>query len=224
MDIYDFLQFSRKKTLAGRVWSRIKSSDPARFGDNAPPAATLQNLTRKLEEIKQLLSQHMLENRVDRLTNEVKQLKAQQVEKDDGTPKQTGSEPNVSLRQAIENLKNFATNRVDLKTKQTMYLLHRATKDYEYERSIRDGSYETSEPTDWVTEFPNAEAKRIDANPVVSVWVPEQQIRDIPHPHSNTSIWGDLGTNPSEHRYTIVIKPGQYVLYQQLKKAEVFGE
>lgn len=119
--------------------------------------------------------------------------------------------------EALEGLVKLATNRIDQKTQERQFLLHRATEDFEYEGAAGGNEYSTDQDTEWVVEFMTGEKEQEDFNPVVSVWVPESAIKEIPHALANTGTWGDLGKNPNATKYKIVVAPGTYELHTELK-------
>jgi len=63
-----------------------------------------------------------------------------------------------------------------------------------------------------------SEATVKGANPVVSCFVPSASITEIKHMQSNTGTWGNLGQNPHKNMATIVVKPGKYEIYRELKQ------
>jgi hypothetical protein len=98
------------------------------------------------------------------------------------------------------------------------YLLHRPTENFEYEKSVKDQkTYQTRDKTVWGVEFVKATDQREGANPVVSLWIPENKIESIPNAHDNVGTWGDLGANPQKGMYQVVVSPGIYEIYCELK-------
>jgi len=123
-----------------------------------------------------------------------------------------------SLKESLDNLEQFATSRKDQKTNKREFLLHRATKDFEYEGAADGNAYTTKEDSEWAAEYIPAENKQDGSNPVISVWVPEDFVKAMPYAPGNTGTWGDLGKNPNAGKYKITVKPGTYEIHQELRE------
>jgi hypothetical protein len=124
---------------------------------------------------------------------------------------------NGNLEDGIKSLKEFAVTRRSSDNEKYEFLLHRGTEDYEYAKSKIDGMYQTEDNTEWVPMTMEGEKDRKSNNPVVSCWIPEGSISNIPTPLPNDGTWGALGTNPHADRYKVIVKPGKYEIYQELK-------
>lgn len=142
----------------------------------------------------------------------------------ESAPSKSKPAEGVNQADALDELETIATTKKDKDGKRT-FLLHRLTADFEYQKAIRESrEYETSEPTTWLAQFNSADqAQDISApgggaNPVVSCWVPEADVLRIPNGLPNTGTWGELGKNPHSHEYKVIVKPGKYELYQELKE------
>jgi hypothetical protein len=160
------------------------------------------------------------------------------------------SVPSVSLdktREAMfEALEKISVAKTDQKTKKRVFLLHRATQDFEYDNcassdkavqrhaevedttlpdstSIAKKNNEvlvrfiTKAESEWVTDFITADKQRSGKNPIVSIWVPEENITSVNGSHSNNGTWGEMGKNPQEDLVHIVVKAGDYAIYSELK-------
>jgi hypothetical protein len=68
-----------------------------------------------------------------------------------------------------------------------------------------------------LTTFYNAETLRQGINPIVAVWVPESQIGDVRGAQENKGAWGKLGGHPQADLVRVIVKPGKYQLYSELK-------
>lgn len=98
-----------------------------------------------------------------------------------------------------------------------VFLLHRATHDFEYQKFIDQTEYKTTEETVWGVSFVAADQQRIGDNPVVSAWIPESDIVRIAGLQANTGTWGDLGENPHADLAVITVKAGVFTIYSELK-------
>jgi hypothetical protein len=167
-----------------------------------------QALIQALKSIKELVELLSLLTTHDELTKIAGEIKGI------GQPKQ-------DLKVALENLEQIVTNRINPKTQQKQYLLHRLVDNFE--RKDAPNIHETTQNTDWVAEGgvaelqqDRSEATLKGANPVVSCWIPEASISDIVNGQNNTGTWGDLGQNPNKNHFRIVVKPGKYEIYGEL--------
>jgi hypothetical protein len=116
----------------------------------------------------------------------------------------------------IDILEEFATTRQN--DQQTEYLLHRGTEDGEYDASaVSDHDFKTTKETSWVAEYMAGEADQKDKNPVVSCWIPEDSIIRVDNAQGNNGTWGELGTNPHGQKFKVIVKPGEYKIYSELK-------
>jgi hypothetical protein len=129
-----------------------------------------------------------------------------------------------SKAEALNNLEEFVSMRTDEAGKRE-FLLHRLTVDSEYADSIEGlNAFETHGDTEWITNLPVAEHQQDVSEieqgvaPVVSCWIHEDKIKEIPNSPSNTGIWGNLGKNPQGSKYTIIVKPGTYEIHQELRQ------
>jgi len=170
---------------------------------------TMLLLQKEMTEVKSSLSKLALGDKLEA------NLKERREEPKDNT----SEKPELTHKEALGNLEKVATNR-KLVSGQREYLLHRPTVDFEYEKSAVDGKYETTENTEWVAEYMPAEGQQNGANPVMSIWVNEKDVVEIPFPHVNSGTWGELGKNPFASRYKAIVGPGIYEIYQELKKAK----
>lgn len=180
------------------------------------------NLVSKIKQIRQILNKSPDDVKI--LYLEIQELKsillswmlAQTVNESPRPPVTQKEEPTKALKQeALDELKHMATNKVQ--DGQIVYCLHRAAPDYEYEKFADEYNYETTKNTEWLVDVESAQGAQKDANPVVSCYIPESAIVDLPNPHGNTSTWGTMGSNPNAYKYKIVIKPGKYRIFQELK-------
>ncbi|MEM4379138.1 MAG: hypothetical protein QXL01_00425 [Thermoplasmatales archaeon] len=136
-----------------------------------------------------------------------------------GTTKPEASQSDLSLAEKKERLKDVAVNKME--DDKLLFLLHRPTLDFEYENCINGSEFVTKEDTEWIADFEESTVQRIGTNPVVAVWVPAENIKDVPNAFgSENNTWGELGTNPNKNRYRVIIVPGKYKLYQELKKSQ----
>jgi hypothetical protein len=119
----------------------------------------------------------------------------------------------------LEALAKVSTTRHNQKTKQLEYLLHRPTVDFEYEKcAVDEKTYKTEQDSVWGVDVMAAVDGQKHVNPVVSCWVPEASIKGVPNPHENVGAWDELGKNPFTSKYRVVVAPGAYEIYQEVKE------
>ena len=99
-----------------------------------------------------------------------------------------------------------------------MYLLHRPTENFEYNESADNVEYDSAADSEWYAEAMSGEINQESQNPVVSCWIPEAKIIGTDKPHPNTGTWGDMGKNPFAESYKVIVKPGKYRIYQELRQ------
>jgi hypothetical protein len=97
-------------------------------------------------------------------------------------------------------------------------LLHRPTDNFEYEQCASGNEFSTSKETVWLTGSVNAELRQNYSNPVVSCWIPKDSVKEVENAMANTGIWGELGENPHKDRYRVIVKPGKYSIYSELRE------
>ena len=167
-----------------------------------------------LLEIKRILENIVLTQEISNLVDKVKGLET-------STKQEKMSVPSQPLDQAIEELKSIAGVRWEIGGT-AEFLLHRLTEDGEYNKSVGvDRSFTTTKNTSWVPIFETADREMDQTggtNPLVSCWVPGALIHSIPVGAPNTGTWGTMGKNPHSSQYEIIVKPGKYELYQELKE------
>lgn len=108
-----------------------------------------------------------------------------------------------------------------------LYLLHHATTGNEYEKSVDDAEsaeessneYKTSVDTEWSVTNNGGDDLAIGKKPVVSCWIPESSIKEMKNAVENTGTWGEMGENPFIEEFRVVVKPGTYTIYSELKKS-----
>lgn len=142
-------------------------------------------------------------------------VRDQKIEDDVEPDKDATNEHDISHSEALDNLEDIATTRKNDSGKRE-FLLHRGTKDYEYEKG-KDGDEFEAEESEWVPEVMSGEVNQKNKNPVVSCWIPEGDIKEIPNPYPANATWGELGANPHRFKYKVIVKPGKYEIYQELK-------
>ena len=195
----------------------------------AAGAMTVEQLEILNEQVKKLSKIVLLQN-----TSEVKPFIGSL---EDPTP--TPGEPDATRSAMIEALEKLVTVRSEAGDK--MFLLYRPTPDYEYEKyatpfgpadqqdhknqndrtsgdaDMRPTEYQPTQETSWLTTFYNAETLRQGINPIVAVWVPESQIGAVRGAQENKGAWGNLGGHPQADLVRVIVKPGKYQLYSELK-------
>ncbi len=169
----------------------------------------LLDIKESLSTMKMLMLQLVMKD------NKSEQKSEQKSDQEIEVPELPEAEHDVSLKDALEYLKDVAINRVS-DGNETEYLLHLPTQDFEYEK-CKDEAHFNAEEREWVPEVMISELNRDNKNPVVSCWVPESSIKEIPTPLAPNGTWGDLGKNPHRFRYKIIVKPGKYEIYQELR-------
>lgn len=120
----------------------------------------------------------------------------------------------VDRKTALESLATATTVREEDGKRQ--YLLHRATADHEYAANTKENQFSVKAVNEWVAKFSVAEATKAGLNPVVSCWVPEASIVSVPGSAEpeNASL---AGQSPQKHKFRVLVRPGKYQIYQELK-------
>lgn len=197
-------------TKMQEVLSRLK-------GTLSTQGVDLSVLTAAVKELKEVLVDYMLHTQLSQLKEIVYSLGPNNRQT---TGKETGNLPSdseITHEQALDNLEEISTHKQD-KTGKRWFLLHRATQDYEYEKSKLEGNeFRTEVDTEWTADYMKSEDKKEGANPTVSCWISESDIKNIPNPHINVGTWGDLGKNPFASKYKVVVKPGTYNIHQEYR-------
>ena len=85
------------------------------------------------------------------------------------------------------------------------------------EHEARPTDFETEGDTTWVLDFVTAEKTRQGANPIVSCWIPKAAVVDVSGITTSVGTWGELGHNPMSRECRVVVKPGKYTIFQELK-------
>lgn len=183
-------------------------------------ASVMKRLLEAVERLSGMVQLLMLEKQLTDLTSKVESLTGAKL--DNATPK-TSQVPELS--KLLDNLEEFTTVRKTAKGDKREFLLHRLSADFEYENAADGMHYTTKDVTNWTGEIgvadlkqDRSEATMKGANPVVSCWIQEDAIKDIPAGQSNTGKWGNMGQNPNKNHYVIIVKPGTYEIYQELKQ------
>lgn len=183
-------------------------------------APTMKRLLEAVERLSGMVQLLLLERQLNDLTAKVETLTGAKL---DGSAPKTSQVP--ELPELLDNLEEFTTVRKTAKGDKREFLLHRLSADFEYENAANGMTYTTKDDTNWTAEVgvadlkqDRSEATMKGANPVVSCWVPEGAIKDIPSGQSNTGTWGSLGQNPNKNHYVIIVKPGSYEIRQELKQ------
>jgi len=168
----------------------------------------LAALTQKLDLIHQIVVNLQLKD----------QLRDLQAPVAASVPATAAKPEEVSLKEKIERLKDVGTSRTE--NEKLCFVLHRPTVDFEYENGIDGQDFTTKEDTEWIADFEESTALRSGTNPVIAVWVGEDDIKDVPNAFSSVNDqFGSLGTNTSKNKYRVIVRPGKYPIYQELKKA-----
>lgn len=180
----------------------------------------MKRLLEAVERLSGMVQLLLLERQLNDLTGKVESLTGAKL--DNATPK-TSQAPELS--KLLDNLEEFTTVRKTAKGDKREFLLHRLSADFEYENAADGMTYTTKDDTNWTGEVgvadlkqDRSEATMKGANPVISCWVPEAAIKDIPAGQSNSGTWGNLGQNPNKNHYVIIVRPGKYEIYQELKQ------
>jgi hypothetical protein len=153
-------------------------------------------------------------------------------------------QPDETRKAMMLGLEKIAVNKLCQKTKKNVFLLHRATTDFEYDKSVQPSDlgeqnhtntelpnsestaiadnvnnlcFESKTDTEWVVDFSIAEKLRIGENPIVSAWIPEDEIKDVSGSQKNKSTWGEMAVNPQIQTVTVTVKPCKVKIYSELK-------
>ena len=199
--------------------------------------AQIQEVNKLLQKVKQLL---MLKE-VAAFKPSLGSLEKPQFSSASGTAVQ---EPNQTREAMLLGLEKLTTSKMCPVLKKRIFLLHRPTVNFEYDQGKRDSEvktpyptdtslpdsssiaqrvtentveYETDEDTNWLIDPVVAEKLRAGKNPIVAVWVPETEIKDVDGSQQGAGAWGELGANSDKNIITVVIKPGKYKIYSELK-------
>lgn len=119
--------------------------------------------------------------------------------------------------EVIKRLTDIAGNRIE-KDGSTSFLLHRPTAQFEYENAADGMFYTTKDNLSWFAEYMSGQNGQAGANPVVSCWIPGNNIIAGVNAQGNTGLWGDLGKNPHADQFEVTVKPGKYEIYQELRE------
>jgi hypothetical protein len=191
-NVKKFLELAKKK------FKRVESQSTDK----------IELLAEKIDKLASLITLMVLNQHSDNITSSI------------GKIKELGGTESLkegNQKMATDQLEEITTCQKGLDGART-FLLHRPTPNSEYQDSIDGGFYEPKEKTEWVAEYEVGRSLQESDNPVISCWVPESAIDHIPTPHDNTGTWGDLGDNPSSHKYRVIVKPGKFEVYQTLKQ------
>ena len=164
-----------------------------------------------IESLANLLNILALDSELDQLNQDIEDATGVKKEK-------------MPLDDALEALAEITTNKTENGKK--VFLLHRLTEDLEFSNSAtEDRKFKTDKPTEWIVEFAEADKKqdvsevgKSGANPMVSAWIPSDAIDSIPGAAPNSGVWGDMGKNPHVSSFKIIVKPGTYEIYQELRE------
>ena len=132
-------------------------------------------------------------------------------------PKEKQDKPEVPRAEALDRLESLTSTQKN-KDGKRIFLLHRPTPDFEFEKFAKDNVYSTTENTEWILEIEAAESQQKEKNPVVSCLVPEDSVDHVLGAQENTGTWDKLGVNPNTTKFKIVVKPGKYQIHQELRQ------
>lgn len=172
---------------------------------------TITLLSEKIDKLADLITMLVLQQHTENIKTSVDKIKSLNNENTS-----LGGDRNEQ-EMALDQLEEITTCQKDVKGNRT-FLLHRPTVDFEYQKYEDGRFYETKDKTEWFAEYETGRALQESDNPVISCWIPEDSIDHIPTPHANTGTWGDLGENPFAHKYKVVVKSGEFEIYQTLKQ------
>lgn len=120
------------------------------------------------------------------------------------------------LKTALDELEKNTTVRKDGQKRE--FLLHRALADHEYAASVEGNEFDSQAQTTWRARVEMAEHEADqDSNPMVSCWIPESSIVDVPA--SGNSEDAQIATQrPQQFKFVVVVRPGKYQVYQEIKQ------
>jgi hypothetical protein len=174
----------------------------------------LSALKQQLEALTHTLTMLLLQKEMESIKGSLGKVLPQ---KPEASGDHTSEVSDLSRKESLDNLEKVATNRKD-KSGKREFLLHRPTVDHEYEKSIQEGGqFQTTEKTEWFVEYVSGEKRQDSFNAVVSAWIPEDAVSEIPHPYLAADTWSGLGKNPNACKYTAIVAPGKYKIYGELK-------
>lgn len=196
----------------------------------------IQEMGKLLDKIKHLL----LLKEVAAFKPSIGSLEKPDFSKQESAP----SEPDQTRTAMLLGLEKLTTSKMCPVLKKRIFLLHRPTVNFEYDQGKRDADvkypypvvahlpnsssaaqrvtentvdYETDKETNWLVDPVVAEKLRVGKNPIVAVWVPETDIKDVDGSQQGIGAWGDLGGSSDKDIITVVVKSGKYKIYSELK-------
>jgi hypothetical protein len=197
----------------------------------AMSVAQMQEMNGLLKKIKNLL----LLKEVAAIKPAIGKLDREHITEE--TPIQEKDETRDAMFLGLEKL---TTSKMCPILKKRLFLLHRPTVDFEYDQSKRASKvqsaepqevehsqgadntdtypdYETNKDTKWLVDSIVAERHRNGKNPIVSAWIPETYIQDVKGSQQGVGAWGEMGANENKDIITVIVKPGVYKIYSELK-------
>ena len=172
------------------------------------------DLATELREIKSMLRELLLAQEIASIKALLADLKGPQTGKLEGS-QPSPARPAQNRSEALEQLAGMTPMNVIDEVKH--FLLHRASGNLEYENSIDNINYTTKENTEWMAEGELADASRVGKNPVISCFIPETSIQKIVGQGEEVGALDGIGKNPTSNEYRVVVTPGTYTIYRQIK-------
>ena len=184
-------------------------------------SASMDDLLKEIQELKALVITSMIQAQLSQVSNIVKDLKTSTISTE------SVDKPTVMPKDACDKLATMTTNKIDLGSKERLFLLHRLTPDFEYENSIDGNSYSLTKASEWkinydfvdmTQDISGAQQPHKGVNPMMSCWIPESSITEVHGISENTGTWNELGADQKSNRYIIHVKPGKFTVYSELKQ------
>jgi hypothetical protein len=165
----------------------------------------LSDIQKILKEVKELLIIQILGSKLEDLKLTIKNPEIQPAKLDK-------SDNSLKILEDITTTKH--------EDDQIFYLLHIAMNSHEYEKSDTEVTniIKLSKKTEWSAYTNGMEDLQLINSPVISCWIPESKIESVVNPEPNTGTWGELGKNPNSNKVSVMVLPGEFKLYQELRQ------
>jgi hypothetical protein len=193
----------------------------------------LERLTRELQKVKTLLLLSMLEDEGSGFSDLPGGDPVFDVEKTPMAHRIASLRGRQGKVVRFDVLDQVAGHKLNQETQKKEYVLHRACEAGEYERSViassavtdlktesRPQQFKTDRSTVWWAEYISGEKARVLNNPMISCLIPDgaiEEIHDAVGPISDA--WTGNGGVSTKALIRVVVKPGTYQLFQELKKS-----
>ena len=179
-------------------------------------ADVIAGMADELKELKSLVKEMLLKQEIANLKDLLADLKSTEKTSDSEKDPEYNTDglPEQDLQEALAQLEGMTS--IDVQDGVKHYLLHRPAANFEYENYADANDYETKQSTEWLAEVELAEALQVGKNPIMSCFIPESAIQSIQGQGGEVGAIAEL-KNPTSLEYRVVVKPGSYRIYRQIK-------